>query len=56
MRKFFMYAEMEEADGLWMLEDPATCKRNADRILDMWRPFVEQLMTGVGDSVVVVQS
>ena len=30
-----------------MIEDPALCKRNAQRILDIWWPFATQLVEGV---------
>ena len=30
-----------------MIEDPALCERNAQRILDIWRPFATQLVEGV---------
>lgn len=30
-----------------MIEDPAGCKRNAQRILDAWRPFAEPVVEGV---------
>ena len=30
-----------------MIEDPALCERNAQRILETWRPFAEPLVEGV---------
>lgn len=30
-----------------MIEDPVVCERNAQRILDAWRPFAGPLVAGV---------
>lgn len=32
-----------------MVEDPAVCERNAQRILDTWRPFTQPIVDEVKD-------
>ena len=47
LRQGFLYKQLDKDGNLWMIEDPALCERNAQRILDIWRPFATQLVEGV---------
>ena len=47
MCQFFDYGSLVSDGKLWMVEDPALCERNAQRILDAWRPFTQPLVEGV---------
>ena len=38
-----------EDGNAWMLENPCTCQRNAQRILDVWRPFVQPIVQRAKD-------
>lgn len=45
--QYFEYAKLAKDGNLWMIENPGVCERNAQRILEIWRPFAEPLVEGV---------
>ncbi len=45
--QFFKYESIMEDGNFWMIEDPTICERNAQRILDIWSPFVNPIVQEV---------
>ena len=43
----FDYERLHSEGKFWMVEDPAVCERNAQRILDAWRPFTKLVVDEV---------